>query len=108
MITVDDPNLHSPQIACPSALSQSHLQDLERQIDQAILRKPESVCIDLSAVDTADSAGLEWLITTQSRLAASGIHMIIRHPSAMLCDVLAATRLDHRFQVEKESEGLNG
>ena len=100
MVRADDPHLHSPHIVCPAALSQANLAPLERQVDQAVLRKPECVCIDLSGVQAAESTGLEWLISTQSRLATTGIRMVLNAPSPLMVDVLAATRLDHRFQVE--------
>lgn len=97
----------APQIVCPSALVQGNLSALERQVDDAILRKAELVTIDLNAVESAESAGLEWLLTAQSRLAAQGIHLVLRRLSPMMTDVLVATRLDTRFQIELAQEAVH-
>ena len=95
----NNPELEAHKIVAPSSLNQGNLAAMERQVDQALLRKPEAVWVELSAVQSVESAGLEWILMAQSRLAIQGIQLILRNPSPIMADILIATRLDSRFMV---------
>lgn len=94
----------SAQLSCPPTLAQASLAAMERQVDEALLAKPESVWVDLAAVQAVESAGLEWLIVVQSRLAAQGIQLVLKRPSKLMSDVLIATRLDSRFRIDSPEQ----
>ncbi len=96
-------NLEAPKrmqvITPPQNLAQPALVALEHQIDQAMLTRMETVAIDLSELQSIDSASLNWLLAAQNRLASQAIQMVLLEPSPLCLDVLTATRLDHRFKV---------
>jgi len=86
-------------IAPPPHITQAQLPALDRQIDQMLLAKPETVALDLGGVQTLDSAALTWILAVQNRLAAQGIQLVIQNPSQLCLDIFLATRLDHRLKV---------
>jgi anti-anti-sigma factor len=73
---------------------------LERQLDDAIARRATSVDLVLTSVQVIDSAGLIWLLSAKSRLDVAGIGFKLVEPSAIVADILVATRLDTRFTIE--------
>lgn len=111
MVRNSDPSLDGHSVALPDSFTQAALGILERQIDTAVADNPELLTLDLSDVSTVDSAALNWLLATQSRLSGLGIQLVLRHPSPLATDVLTATRLENRFQVSgnpRNSEARGG
>jgi anti-anti-sigma factor len=87
-------------IIASQQIVQRTVSSLERNVDDAIVGKPEVVDLILSSVLLVDSAGLNWLLSVQSRLQTMGIRLRLMDPSPIMADVLLATRLDSRFTVE--------
>lgn len=86
-------------ITPPQHMTQACIGGLDRQIDQAMVSKPEAVGVELGSLASIDSACLNWLLAAQNRLAAQGIQMLVRNPSELCLDIFMATRLDHRFKI---------
>ena len=99
MVRNVDTDVRLQLIHLPAHLAQGSLASLDRQVDQAIVAKTEVVGLEMSGVQTLDSAALNWLLTVQNRLAAQGIQMQLQHPSILCSDIFVATRLDHRFKI---------
>jgi anti-anti-sigma factor len=92
--------MQSVPIMAAQQVIQRTLPALERRLDEVIAGKPGVIDLVLSAVQIVDSAGLNWLLSIQSRLETLGIRMRLVDPSPIMADVLLATRLDARFTVE--------
>jgi anti-anti-sigma regulatory factor len=90
---------------CPAALSQNNLAALERQVDSVLSTGPSIVAVDVSNIDAAESAALEWLCALQNRIITNNAKMVLRKPSPVMRDILIATRLDHKFQIETATGG---
>lgn len=58
---------------CPSYLTFSELTALERQFIDALSHQ-RPVCFNFDQTEEVDSAGLQWLMSTISRLEMHGIH----------------------------------
>src|SRR4051812_1654664 len=96
------------QLMAPQQISQRTLATFERQVDDAITQKAESVGLNLSAVQIIDSHGLNWLLGTLARLTTCGIQMHLVNPSPIMNDVLLSTRLDARFTIHRSpGDGAN-
>ncbi len=83
----------------PQHITQAALAALDAQVAEAILRKAERFGISLAHVQSIDSAGLNWLLSAQTRLAAQGIQMVLHDPSPVCRDIFIATRLEQRFKI---------
>ena len=93
-------------INVPQQLTAKSATALERQVDEAIVHKPGGITLNLSAVQTVDSAGLNWLLSLQKRLATHAMHLALQDPSPLIQDAFLATRLDSRFRfVHTAKEG---
>ena len=103
-------NVETPKrtlvITPPQNLVQPALAALEHQVDQAMLTRAETVAVDLSGLQSIDSAALNWMLAAQNRLAGQAIQMVLVEPSAVCVDVLIATRLEHRFKIR--ANGIGG
>ena len=100
MVRNADPGIQAVLISAPQQIVQRTISVLERKLDDAIITKPAAIDLVLSAVQIVDSGGLNWLLGAQSRLETLGIRLRLVDPSAIMADVLLATRLDSRFTVE--------
>ncbi len=105
MVRNIEANPGSFQVLASQQISSQTITALERQIDDAIHRKPDVVNLNLAGVQTIDSAGLNWLLATQTRLGGHGIQLTLQDPSALLHDVFLATRLDSRFKISCSATG---
>lgn len=92
--------MSSVSITAAQQVTQRTLPALERRLDEVLAGKPPVVDLVLAAVQIVDSAGLNWLLSIQSRLETLGIRLRLVDPSPVMADVLLATRLDARFIVE--------
>jgi anti-anti-sigma factor len=90
----------SVSITAAQQVTQRTLPALERRLDEVLAAKPDVVDVLLAAVQIVDSAGLNWLLSIQSRLETLGARLRLVDPSPIMADVLLATRLDARFTVE--------
>jgi anti-anti-sigma factor len=92
--------MQSVPVIPPQQITQREIPALERRLDEVIVAKPEAVDLVMSNVQIVDSAGLNWLLSIQSRLETLGIRLRLVDPSPIMTDVLLATRLDAHFTVE--------
>ena len=99
MVRQAGPGMHVVSVTAAQQLTQRTLPTLERRVDEAIHEKPEAIDFIMSAVQIVDSAALNWLLSLLARLETLGIRLRIVDPSAIISDVLLATRLDSRFTV---------
>jgi len=97
-------------ITAPQQIVQRTIPALERRVDEVIAAKPPVIDFVVSSVQIIDSVGLNWLLQVQTRLETLGMKMRILDPSAIVSDVLLATRLDTRFTVtvSAPTNGENG
>jgi anti-anti-sigma regulatory factor len=99
MVRNSDSMMGDHYVELPEAFTQGSLGTVERLIDTAVAGNPELLTIDLSRVNAVDSAALNWLLATQTRLAGLGIQVLINSPSPLATDVFIATRMENRFQI---------
>ncbi len=99
MIRNAEPDPGRGILELPESFTQASLGTIDRLMDTALAGNPELLNVDLGRISAVDSAALNWLIATQTRLAGLGIQMVLQNPSALITDVLIATRLEHRFQL---------
>ena len=100
------PDASAKIVSAPQHMTQTCLPGLDQQIDQALAGKPGAILLDLSALQAVDSASLNWLLQTQTRLAAQQVELRIHNPSDTCHDVLLATRLDSRFTITTTPENI--
>src|ERR1035437_5110269 len=105
MVRNVEPSAGRVPITPPQQISQRTLTQLERQLDDAIARRATALEILLAGVQVIDSAGLNWLLTVKSRLEVAGIELVLVEPSAIVSDILMATRLDERFTIRQAGGG---
>jgi anti-sigma B factor antagonist len=60
--------------------------------------------LSLQRAKQANSAGLEALVQTAQTLRDAGARLALVGPSAVLADILKATRLDRRFAIFESTE----
>src|SRR5579862_7050615 len=106
MVRNVNPDANSKTVSAPQHMTQTCLASMDQQIDQALAAKPSSILLNLSALQAIDSASLQWLLQTQSRLAAQQVEMHIHNPSDTCHDVFLATRLDSRFVITTTPENI--
>ena len=106
---VDNPS-PSPtvQISTPQQISQRTIVLLERQIDDAVAQSAGAIEMNLSATQMIDSAGLNWLVQTQTRLSAVNMQLRLIEVPPIVSDIFLATRLDSRFHVSHAGSTANG
>jgi anti-anti-sigma factor len=92
-------NAGAVTIIAPQQISQRTINGIDRQLDDAITQRVGVVDLNVSATQIIDSAGLNWLLNAQSRLAATNMRLQLVGVPAILQDVLLATRLDSRLTV---------
>jgi anti-anti-sigma factor len=92
-----DSTLHAILIAAPQQFNARAINALDRQIDEAIAQHIPSLDFDMLAVESVDSAALNWLLDTQKRLTASNISLRLINVNPLGQDILISTRLDSRF-----------
>jgi len=89
----------SRMVQPPQHITQAALAALDLQLAEAMLQKVANLGFNMSQVQSIDSAGLNWLLSAQNRLAQQGIHMVLHDPSPICLDVFVATRLEQRFKL---------
>lgn len=99
MVRNVEPESRLIRVTSPQQLNAQTLPSLERLVDDAILHTPGGIALNLAAVQSVDSAGLNWLVNLQKRLVGQGMQLVLQDPNALLQDVFIATRLDTRFKV---------
>ncbi|HUO07370.1 MAG TPA: STAS domain-containing protein [Phycisphaerae bacterium] len=97
-------NAGAALIDAPQQISQRTVNGIDRDLDEAITQRAPNVALNLSATQIIDSAGLNWLLNAQSRLAASNITLHLVAVPPIVVDILLATRLDSRFTVSALEE----
>ena len=100
MVRQAGPGMHAVSVTAAQQLTQRTLPTLERRVDEAIHEKPEAIDLMMGAVQIVDSVALNWLLSVAGRLETLGIRLRLVDPSAVMSDVLLATRLDSRFTVD--------
>ncbi len=99
-------NAGAVTIVAPQQITQRTMNGLDRQLDDAITQRVGVVELNVAGTQIIDSAGLNWLLNAQSRLAATQIRLQLVEVPAIVQDVLLATRLDSRLTVVAP-EGVN-
>ena len=98
MVRMLDPGIQAVTITAPQQIVQRTIPTLERQVDDALV-SGHGIDLILSQVQIIDSAGLNWLLQMQMRLTTLGKKLRLVDLSAILADVLVATRLEQRFSI---------
>lgn len=80
-------------------LTAEHLPDLGRLCDESLAAGQPRAVLDLSRVPLFDSAGLEWLLSTQEQFVGRGGAIRLAAPSALCRDILSVTGIDRHFEV---------
>ena len=75
---------------------------LDKALADCVDNGERKVAVDLSNVPFLDSRALEVLVSRQGELSTSGGDLKIVRPSSTCRDILAATRLVHRFDVQPD------
>ncbi|MGN6368705.1 MAG: STAS domain-containing protein [Phycisphaerae bacterium] len=99
-------NAGAVSIVAPQQITQRTLNGIDRQLDDAITQRVGVVQLNVSGTQVIDSAGLNWLLNAQSRLAATQIRLELVEVPAIVQDILVATRLEPRLTVVR-AEGVN-
>ena len=68
-------------------------------IEAECKRRPETLGIDLAAVEFADSHALRLFVATHRNLERQGCRLVLIHPSEQVVRLLAITRLDELLRV---------
>ena len=82
MVRNVNPDADSKIVSAPQHMAQTCLDSLDQQIEQALGSKPSAILLDLSQLQSVDSASLNWLLQTQTRLALKQIEL--PHPQPPL------------------------
>ncbi len=99
-------NAGAMTIVAPQQISQRTINGIDRQLDDAITQRVGVVELNVAATQIIDSAGLNWLLSAQSRLGATEIRLQLVQVPAIVQDVLTATRLESRLTIVR-AEGVN-
>jgi anti-anti-sigma factor len=99
-------NAGAVTIIAPQQITQRTVNGIDRQLDDAITQRVGVVQLNLSGTLIVDSAGLNWLLNAQSRLAATEIRLQLEEVPAIVQDILLATRLDSRLTIVR-AEGVS-
>jgi len=75
---------------------------LDKVLADCVDNGETKVSIDLSNVPFMDSRALEVLVVRQGELSAAGGDLKLARPSPTCRDILAATRLVHRFDIHPD------
>lgn len=105
MVRNVDPSTDAIKINAPTQFGQRTAVLLDRQIDDAITAHAPAVDFNMAAVQSMDSAGLNWLVTTQGRLTLSNITLRLTNVKPLIEDILVATRLDVRLNMQVAERG---
>jgi len=100
------PDENAKIVSAPQHMTQTCLGSMDQQIEHALTEKASAILMDLSSLQAVDSASLNWLLQTQTRLALLKIELRIHNPSEIAHDVLLATRLDSRFTITTTPENV--
>jgi anti-anti-sigma factor len=98
------------QILAPQQVVQRSIPTLERQVDDAVASRPQTIDLVVSAIQVVDSAGLNWMVALLQRLETLNIRLRLVNPSSIMSDALMATRLDARFTIQNSAQegGVHG
>ncbi len=103
---VDSP-VDAVQVAVPPQFGQRTAGLLDAPIDEAIAQRAAGVEINMAGVQSLDSHALNWLLTAQTRLTAANITLRIINPNRLVEDILIATRLDVRLNMQPTEAAAN-
>jgi anti-sigma B factor antagonist len=81
-------------------LTSAFAGELRPRLQEVIAKGARQLAIDLSSVDSVDSAGIGLLIAARNSLAKVGGTMRIIGASAEIQHLFKVMRLDRHFQVE--------
>jgi anti-anti-sigma factor len=73
-------------------------------IDRALVKAQKCILLDLSRATCADSVGLEILVSAARRVVAAGGRFGLCGVGETMAKILAATRLDRRFEISASRE----
>ena len=80
-------------------LTAEHLPAIGRLCDESLAGGQPRAVLDLSRVALFDSAGLEWLLSTQEQFVQRGGAMKLAAPNPLCRDILMVTGIDRHFEV---------
>ncbi len=100
MVRNVDLGLEPAQVTAPQQLNQQTIGAVERQIDEAISQRAPLVELNMSGVQIVDSAALNWLLDIDTRLKNSNSGLRLVKLTALVEDILLATRLDGRLNIQ--------
>jgi anti-anti-sigma factor len=82
-----------------AALTAEHLPAATRLCDESLAGGQPRVVFDLGRVGLFDSAGLEWLLSTQERFVQRGGALKLAAANPLCRDILMVTGLDRHFEL---------
>jgi anti-anti-sigma factor len=79
----------------------AHVDDLEVLFEQACHHHPAIITVDLSAIETVDSTGLNAFARWHDLASRTGFHVLFVQPPGPVNDALHATNLDRILTVQR-------
>lgn len=76
-----------------------NLPEVTRLCDESLTGGQPRVVFDLGRVGLFDSAGLEWLLSTQERFVQRGGALKLAAANPLCRDILMVTGLDRHFEI---------
>lgn len=91
-------------VAPKGSLTKEHVDAFRRGCEERLEAGVLDIVLDFSALDLADSTGLEALLDLQEKLAEHGGRLRLAGAGTAMRSILAVTRLDGRFEMHDSVE----
>lgn len=98
-----------PIITAAATLDRSTVDDLVAEIDRELRQKPPRVTLDLSAVDSFDSAGLGAVVHGMRRASENGVELRLRGISQSMLDffsLVSVQRLTKKEDAARRADSI--
>jgi anti-sigma B factor antagonist len=86
-------------IAGDDPLTADGLGGATRVCDELLAAGQPRAVLDMGRIALVDSAGLEWLLSTQERFIQRGGAIKLAAPNQLCRDILLATGVDRHFEI---------
>ena len=86
-------------LACKGELNEDSLEVFGKEVEAQLADHVADFILDLAEVTFVDSAGLEYLLDLQDRLAGNHGQITLTNLSENVAKVLEITRLDKAFSI---------
>ena len=87
---------------CKGDLTGDSLEAFGREVDRHLAANPADVVLNLAEMGTIDSAGLEYLLDLQDRLAEKLGRLILVNLDENVAKILEITRLDGSLEISRD------